>query len=344
MPNARDVARALGVSVKTVSNAYGRPDQLSAGLRERIFATAAELGYAGPDPKAAVLRKGRAGAIGVAYANRLSYAFDDPAARAVLAGMTSVADSARTGLLLLPGSADPDDRARALSTAVIDGLVAYSVADDDPLLHTAVERRLPLVVIDQPRLDGVPWVGVDNRTAAAELAAHVRDQGHRRVGVVSFGLHRSPVRGLVDLRTTEVTLAVSRDRLLGFQEVFPEMTIFQGTDSTPEEGEAAALALLRAEPRPTALLCLSDRLAEGAFRAARGLGLDVPRDLSVTGFDDAEPTAAALGLTTVRQPHRRKGELAAQLLLGIGRPDTSLATELVHRTSVAPPQSLSELQ
>src|SRR5215212_3308400 len=87
-PTARDVAADLGVSAKTVSNAYTRPDQLSADLRERILAAAARLGYAGPDPVAAGLRRGRVGAIGVAYANRLSYAFDDPVARELLAGMT----------------------------------------------------------------------------------------------------------------------------------------------------------------------------------------------------------------------------------------------------------------
>ena len=76
-PTARDVAAELGVSAKTVSNAYSRPDQLSVELRERILATAARLGYPGPHPVAAGLRRGRVGAIGVAYANRLSYAFDD---------------------------------------------------------------------------------------------------------------------------------------------------------------------------------------------------------------------------------------------------------------------------
>ena len=107
---ARDVAAELGVSAKTVSNAYSHPDQLSAELRGEILAAAARLGYAGPDPVASGLRRGRVGAIGVAYANRLSYAFDDPATRELLGGMTSVAESAGVGLLLLPGSADPEKR------------------------------------------------------------------------------------------------------------------------------------------------------------------------------------------------------------------------------------------
>src|SRR6188472_4552012 len=119
----RDVAAEVGVSAKTVSNAFSRPDQLSARLREEILATAARLGYPGPDPVAAGLRRGRVGAIGVAYANRLSYAFDDPVARALLAGMTSVAESAGAGLLLLPGSSDLEQRTAAINGAVVDGLI-----------------------------------------------------------------------------------------------------------------------------------------------------------------------------------------------------------------------------
>src|SRR3954469_3711467 len=112
-PTARDVAAELGASAQTVAHAYNRPAQLSADLRERILATAARLGYPGPDPVASGLRRGRVGAIGVAYANRISYAFDDPFAREVLAGMTSVAETAGAGLLLLPGSADPAKRVAA---------------------------------------------------------------------------------------------------------------------------------------------------------------------------------------------------------------------------------------
>src|SRR4051812_25410244 len=165
---ARDVAAEVGVSAKTVANAYTRPDQLSAALRERILATAAQLGYPGPDPVAAGLRRGRVGALGVAYANRLSYAFDDPVSRELLAGMTSVAEEAGAGLLLLPGSSDLERRKAAINGAVIDGLLAASLADDDPLLAAARARKLALVVVDQPRpLPRIPWVGVDDRAAAA---------------------------------------------------------------------------------------------------------------------------------------------------------------------------------
>src|SRR3954469_7850921 len=140
---ARDIAAELGVSVKTVTNAYGRPDQLSPALRERVLATAAKLGYTGPDPVAAGLRRGRVGALGVAYGNRLSYAFEDPVSRELLAGITSVVEDAGVGLLLLPGSSELERRKAAINGAVIDGLVAASLADDDPRLEARLPRRRP---------------------------------------------------------------------------------------------------------------------------------------------------------------------------------------------------------
>jgi DNA-binding LacI/PurR family transcriptional regulator len=113
--------------------------------------------------------------------------------------------------------------------------------------------------------------------------------------------------------------------------------VFQGTDSTPDEGEAGATEILSRTPRPSALLCLSDRLAEGALRAAQRLQLRVPEDLSLVGFDDAHPTGAAFDLTTVRQPIRAKGERAANALLALlrGEPTrgTTLPAQLIIRGS-----------
>ena len=127
----------MGVSAKTVSNAFTRPDQLSPATRKRVLAAAARLGYPGPNPLAAGLRRGRVGALGFAYDNPLSYAFDNPVAVAVLAGISAVAEQAGSGLLLVPGSAPAERNSAAVASAVIDGLVVFSVADDDPLL----ERR-----------------------------------------------------------------------------------------------------------------------------------------------------------------------------------------------------------
>ena len=352
-----DIASELGVSAKTVSNAYRRPDQLSPRLREQVLETAARLGYPGPDPVAAGLRRGRVGAIGIAYANQLSYAFEDPVAVELLAGITSVAENSDAGLVLLSGSATHESRASTLSHAVIDGLIINSLAADDPLLPIAIARRLPLAVIDQPdptRLAELgapnsPWIGIDDHAGAATVVQHLLWLGHRRLAVLAFGLHRSPTRGFVDERSqANPSYAVTRHRLAGYRQAAARASVnwacvpvFQGTDSTIAEGEAGAVAVLATTPRPTAVLCLSDRLAEGALRAAARLGLRVPEDLSIAGFDNA-PSAADLELTTISQPSRHKGELAAAALLRLLEaspvdPLQTLPTELIVRGTTGPP-------
>jgi DNA-binding LacI/PurR family transcriptional regulator len=355
-PTLNDLAAELGVSAKTVSNAYRHPEQLSVRLRERVLATAARVGFTGPDPVAAGLRRGRVGTFGFAYANRLSYAFEDPVAVELLAGIATVAEGAGAGLALLPGSATAKSRVAALTGAVIDGLIVNSLAVDDPLLITAVARRLPLAVIDQPGPDeladlgasGGAWIGIDDCAAAAAVAEHVLSLGHRRLAVVSFALWRKPRRGIVDEPAqAAASYAVTRNRLAGYRDAalragldWSRVPVVQATDSTIAEGEAAAATALARDPRPTALLCLSDRLAEGALRTADRLGLSVPAEVSIAGFDDAQP-AAGLDLTTVRHPHRRKGMLAARALLRVldGSPaedPRTLPAELVVRGSTGP--------
>lgn len=352
------VADEAGCSAKTVSNAFSRPDQLSAATRERVLAIASRMGYPGPDPLAAGLRRGSVGALGFAYANGLTYAFEDPVSVELLAGISSAAETAGTGLLLVPGSATPERSSAAINSAVIDGLIVSSLADDDPLLDAALARRLPTVVIDQPEperlarvaADAAPaWVGIDDRAAARRAAEHLLSLGHRRLGVVTFGLSRGPIRGPADEQAqSAATYAVSRLRLEGYRDAVEAaglgwhgIPVVAGTNSTVAEGAAAAGLLLELAPRPTAVLCLSDRLAEGALLTARARGVDVPRDLSIVGFDDAAP-AERMGLTTVSQPTRQKGHLAALALLGLidgdGVPSVqSLATQLVVRSTTARP-------
>jgi DNA-binding LacI/PurR family transcriptional regulator len=116
--------------------------------------------------------------------------------------------------------------------------------------------------------------------------------------------------------------AVTRRRLAGYRAAaerygleWVHVPVWQGTDCTPEEGAAGAAAVLATTPRPGGLLCLSDRLAKGAEESAARMGLHVPDDLSLVGFDDAQPEAATLNLTTIDQRSRAKGEYAARALL-----------------------------
>src|SRR6187397_2429549 len=160
----KTIADDLGVTPMTVSNAFNRPTQLSPDLRERILGRARELGYAGPDPRARGLRQGRSGVIGVVSDTPLSYAFDDAAAAAVLGGLCETVETEGLGLLLVPPS----------GAGPVDGMVVYSVADDEPRL-AAGAGATPIVVIDQPVGTSHPTVGIDDEAAAREAAALLHD-------------------------------------------------------------------------------------------------------------------------------------------------------------------------
>jgi DNA-binding LacI/PurR family transcriptional regulator len=321
------VAEELGVSAMTVSNAYSRPEQLSAELRERVFEVAERLGYAGPDPVARSLRRRKTNLAGVLYSNPLSYAFDDPAQVLFLKGLAAATEEAGMGLVLVPGSVGSaaGERASAATEAAVDGFVVYSVADDDPLVEAALRRRLPVVIADQPLLEGVPFVGIDDERVAREVAEHLLELGHERFGVVSFSLAAPEgPQGFADgRRRGSATLRVTRARLEGYGSALEaaglswrEVPIYECYGSSEALGREGAGALLSLEPHPTAILCLSDRLALGAIEAALERGMSVPEDLSIVGFDDVpEAEAYTPTLTTVHQDHAGKGELAGRLLV-----------------------------
>jgi DNA-binding LacI/PurR family transcriptional regulator len=339
------VAEELGVSPMTVSNAYNRPERVSESLRESIFEAAERLGYAGPDPVARSLRWQKTNLAGVLYSNPLSYAFDDPAQVLFLKGVAAASEEAGMGLVLVPGSvgSSAEERASAAMDAAVDGFVVYSIADDDPLVEAALKRRLPTVIVDQPLLEDVPFVGIDDESAARGIAEHLLELGHERFGVVAFGVVASaiaeaPFSGFADpRRQASATFRVSRARLAGYAAAleaaglsWEEVPVYECPGSSQALGCEAADALLSLDPRPTAILCLSDRLALGAIEVAQERGLSVPEDLSVAGFDDVPEAATSRPpLTTVHQDHTEKGGLAGRLLVAQLREEETEDTDLL---------------
>lgn len=357
MPGAVDpraslkrIAAELGVSAKTVSNAFNRPDQLSAGLREHILETAHQMGYAGPDPVARAFRRGRSGMIGVIYANALSYAFANPAAVAFLSGVAEVLETEDIGLALISGSAGTARSAEGLGRAVVDGLIAYSLASDDPALEAARQRGRPTVMVDQPRTRDAPWVGIDDHAAALVVATELVRAGHHRIGIVSSAMNLMATGEMLTLADLpQITLEVAGRRLAGYAEALAgvvslsDIPIAHGRDSTLSEGRAGAAALLAAHPDLTALICLSDQLAVGAMTSLNEQGRSIPGNISVVGFDGTTGLLAGeITLTTVRQPHEDKGRVAAGQLLAALRGDPPAAITLPHEivigTSVVPPR------
>jgi DNA-binding LacI/PurR family transcriptional regulator len=236
----------------------------------------------------------------------------------------------------------------------VDGFVVYCMAEDDQMIDAVRERRLPAVYVDDPpkaSARDLPIVRVDDEDGARAAAEHLLGLGHRRIGVVTFELAPHPVGGLADLRRqAQTSFRPTRLRLDGYKKalasagvLWEDVPVYECPENVPTEGAEAARVLLGMDPRPTALLATSDQLAFGVIEAVKEMGLTVPGDVSVVGFDDV-PEAARSDppLTTVHQDHVEKGLLAGRLLVaGLEGEEPQapamLPTLLVQRASTAPP-------
>lgn len=354
------IAAELGVSRTTVSNAYNRPDQLSDSLREKILATAERLGYPGPDPMARGLRMRRVGAVGVLFTENLSFAFDDPASVDFMAGLSEQLGERGNSMLVIPASSqsegDGQERDRNLiRQAVVDGFVVYSVADDDPFLQSVRDRGLPTVICDQPAdcLD-LPYVGIDDREAIKPAVQHLLSLGHTKFGIITARLSREPNDGPVSLeRLSGAHHQLQKARVEGVLEVLEaqgiepcSVPIIERHINDRENNIDAAREMLEAHPEVTAVICTTDTLALGVMAHARSNGIEVPAQLSVTGFDGIE-VAQMVGLTTVIQPNRDKGrevgrmlaELIADGAESVDKPPRSiLATRFLEGKTTAKPR------
>ncbi|MEU0537659.1 LacI family DNA-binding transcriptional regulator [Amycolatopsis tolypomycina] len=320
-PTLDDVADAVGVSRATVSNAYNRPDQLSARLRDQVLRVAAELGYPGPDPTARSLATSRTGAIAVLLDTSLSMAFSDPALYLTLDALARVIDPRGHALLLLPGGVFGGPAPDRVRTAQADLAIVYSLPDGAPSLDAVRTRGLPLVVIDQPLLPGTARVGCADRLGAALAARHLLDLGHRRFGIFAACSHLTPGGGRLSVaEALQAPFHDVRERLGGYLDELGScpVVVEEAAGLSAESAMAGAFALLAASPRPTAVLCMSDQLALAVLAAARELGISVPDELSVAGFDDSPPASwSSPPLTTVRQDLAAKGRIAGELALDL---------------------------
>jgi LacI family transcriptional regulator/LacI family repressor for deo operon, udp, cdd, tsx, nupC, and nupG len=302
-PTIRDVARHAGVSVATVSRVLNEIPVVRSEVRERVRAAITELGYR-PSSTARNLSLGRSQAIGV-----VAPFFTTPSVVERLRGVSERASRHGYALMLFDVET-PDQRAGAFRDFArldrVDGLLVISLPlyDDEV---TALERdRLPVVMVDigHPR---VPHVVTDDVRGGELAAEHLISRGHRRIGFVG------------DLPPSPFGFTSSEHRREGFRRALrragipPDGEIERRGRHGREEARVLAEDLLRCGDRPTAVFAASDTQALGVLEAAQAVGLEVPGDVAVIGFDDTE-IAGAIGLSTVRQPLRESGARGADLL------------------------------
>jgi LacI family transcriptional regulator len=313
----RRIAEQVGVSVATVSRVMnGRPD-VSAKTRELVLQAVRDQG----------LRTGhslKTGFVGVTVpiVQYEYYAL-------ILAGIAEALYERNLRLALCLTRYE-HLRERSLVELLVhdasDGGVLITPTESPDELRSLQEQGYPFVVVD-PREElpaGIPTVSAANVSGAMAAGEHLLSLGHRRIGVIT---------GPRDLGSME-------DRYAGFcaalasAGILPDPGLVHRGNLDAASGRAAAHALLELRERPTAIFALNDNMAIGAIQAARALDLEVPKDLSVVGFDALEPSRIA-NLTTVRQPLEEMGRLAVQLLSNVlegQRTDAmriELATELV---------------
>jgi DNA-binding LacI/PurR family transcriptional regulator len=346
------IADRVGVSRMTVSNAFSRPDQLSSTLRAKILAAADELGYVGPDPAARALARGTSGAVGILLTDSPRDAFADEVATGFLGAIAE--ELAPTGLALTLLHSSSRDDVNSARDVAMDGAVIYSCGPN--LIATGWLRRrgLPLVFVDEQPVAGRININIDDRGGAEAAARHLVELGHRRVAVVTTGLDS----GSEDYGTPE-PVASSRDssnhvepeRFAGWTEALRQggarWKVISVPGYDPEGVQARVRRLLSGSSPPTAVLAISDLVAYGVMQAADDLGIRVPDELSIVGYDDS-PLARRLrpALTTVRQDLAVKGrETASALITAIAEARAGgnvharhvvVPTELVVRDSTGP--------
>ncbi|WP_353950601.1 LacI family DNA-binding transcriptional regulator [Knoellia sp. S7-12] len=342
------VADKVGVSRMTVSNAFSRPDQLSAALRDTVLKAADELGYTGPDPSARALARGSTGSVGVLLSNSPAEAFTDEIAAAFFSSIAATLSPLGIALTLL--SSEPSGDVMPARDVAMDGVIVYNCDPESGAREQVERRKLPLVLVDQPNTRGFSSVNVEDRSGARAAAQHIIDLGHAKVALI--GKTGAPPFGIVEASTATGQGYASTERLAGWTEVLTaagiEPVILQEPIDSTDGGRGALKAILEAQPDTTAILAFSDAMAAGVLLDAHDAGIAVPEQLSVVGFDD-NPLATRLRpqLTTVRQDVSEKGRLAASMLVDAvedrrtGRTTkpraVTLPTELVVRDSTAPP-------
>lgn len=326
----REVARRAGVSVGTVSNVLNRPSRVAATTRARVLAAIDDLGFV-RNESARQLRVGRSQTLGLIVPDTRNPLFTD-----IARGVEDAAAGTGLGVLLCNSAASPGRERRALDLLEqqrVRGLLITPVGLRHDHLNRLQERGMAVVLLDRraPHHDRCS-VRVDHELGGDIAVSYLVGLGRKRIAYASGpldgdacqGRHRGALRALE-------RAGLAPDAMINL--VQPELSV--------SAGRLAAATLLRLDPRPTALFCGSDLMAVGALHALMRAGVRVPEDVAVVGYDDVElADAAAVPLTTVRQPREDLGRVATELVVEEGDQPADhrhrhvpLAPELVVRES-----------
>lgn len=314
----KDVAQKLGVSTATISNAFNRPDQLSASKREEILNACKKIGYHGPNKAAQILRKGQSNIVALVLADSIEYIVSDPVASTFIKGVSSVLQAHQKHLLLYAGDA------KSILDVVdfVDGFICYGAPQNGHLLNELAEQSKPVVTVDF-NMESRPAVNIDNEEAAYQIAKQALAPDDH-VAILGLRLIDSPTTcRIYDSPLLDAERSISHRRLDGYSRALDELGIMVTNDwiwhipeSESNYAKQAAREVLNSNPRPATVLCMSDIIALELLQSAITMGLRVPEDIKITGFDGIDEASRTRPyLTTVCQSSVEKGKMAAQVLL-----------------------------
>jgi len=339
-----DVAAAAKVSKATAARALGDYGAVSEAVRDRVQAAAELLGYR-PNALARTMSTGRSNTLGIVVGD-----IENPFFAQATRGAADVANAAGFDLILSNSDEEAETEQKAIGVQLakrVDGLlVAPASSVDIENLRTIVDAGRPLVLFDRaaPELE-VDTVIADNRRGAEQLTGLLTAAGHRRIAFISTIRHPDHYRRGDILGSSSVA-----DRVQGFVEALeqagvsaPEALVHLNARQEGVERLARRLLDDDDDRGITAIVASDSLIALSVFRAARALGRQIPRDLSLVAFDDADWTAVTTpAVTVMAQPIHEIGAEAARLLLrrigGDGAPPVTRVLEqhLIERESVAP--------
>jgi alanine racemase len=336
----REIAKKSEVSVTSVSFAFNNPSRLPEATVQRILEVAEELGYI-PNPIARSMSTGRTGTIGILVPQPFTEIIRNPFLYELLEGVAEICTASGYSLMIVPpleGSVK-----RAIGSAAVDGFLTLGLELFKSTMVVLRQRDVPFVMIDSDPIEGVPLVNVDDEIGAHAVMKHVLQAGHRDIVIIGI---RSGKNG----RYQEYA-GILRRRMEGYLAALAEYNLeldqhqikLIECSSTISGRQGGCDQLFKSKDHPTAIVAMSDAIAISVIQAANRAGINVPKELSVVGFDDISISRLITpALTTVSQPLQKKGKLAAELLVKRirGESETShmiLKTKLIIRASVGPP-------
>ena len=329
-PTASDVARAAGVSRQTVANVIQAPHRVRPETRERVARLISELGYQ-PNRAAQSLKLNASRAIGYRIRPLEPGALSSFHDRFLHTLAEAGREDDRHLLIYTANDAAAETAAaeRLHRGGAADAFVIYDIEADDPRPAALLAAGVPFVAFGRTEhgAERYPWVDVDNPAGTAAAVEHLAQRGHRRIAFVGW-----PEGSTVgDRRARGWRKGVQRH---GLYAQCAELDVRCG-DSAGAAAEKVYLLLGRPDP-PTAFVTATDTLAVGVVRACQRWGLEIGRDVAVVGFDDS-PAAAALDISSVRQPIEAAGRQIMEALLGTATSGRLLEPRLVIRSSSAAP-------